>query len=250
MLSQSASTNRKLSNVIAAGVVFTVISVVVTVLWILFSYRQVLNMRTEYAMLKDSVSDLRTTPADISNPVSKAGVVPVKPGITNKTTPGAEKLKDTVVAAQKPLMKPLVKEPVTATMNSITKIDKPNPKSINRKSIVLTYYYRRADNENLETTLQALGYNFDIKELDKNTGYQKSNCIWFGADVPLAEVKRVAIAMIQSGNTVKGIRRFPQSIKKTAYKRNVIEVGMEIKFENYYTRPLSIVEVERAKSFK
>lgn len=250
MLSQSASTNRKLSNVIAAGVVFTVISVVVSVLWVLFSYRQVLNMRTEYAMLRDSVADLSPTPANLPKTVNKAPAVSVKPQIADKAIVSAEKPKDTVAAIQKPVLKPLVKEPVTATMNSITKINKPNPKALNRKSIVLSYYYRRADNENLETTLQGLGYNFDIKEADKNTGYQKSNCVWFGADVPLAEVKRVAIAMIQSGNTVKGIRRFPQSIKKTAYKRNVIEVGMEVKLENYYTRPLSIVEIERAKSFK
>ena len=98
--------------------------------------------------------------------------------------------------------------------------------------------------------LVQLGYNFDLRTLDKNTGYQKTNCIWFGAGVPLSDVKKVAIALIQSGNTVKGIKRFPLSKKNSSYKRNIIEVGMEINYENYYSKPLSIVEVERAKNFK
>jgi hypothetical protein len=95
-----------------------------------------------------------------------------------------------------------------------------------------------------------LGYNFHAKKTDKNTGYEKSNCIWFGKGVPLDDVKRVAIAMIQSGNTIMGIKRFPLSVKNSSYKRNIIEVGREVKYETYYTRPLSIVEVERAKDFK
>lgn len=244
MVSQSISANRKLSNVIVAGVVFTILSVIVGALWLLFSYKHVVDMRAEYARLKDSVNMMRSVGV-AATPVTEEPKANTSPTEAKEEIAKAEPVNATKPTPEKP------EEKTIAAIDATPKTEKSEPvKLIGRRNIALTYYTRRADNPNLENTLQMLGFKFEAKALDKNTGVQKSNCIWFGAGVPVAEVKRVAYAMIQSGNTVKGIKRFPLSHKNPSYKNNVIEVGMELKYENYYARPLSIVEVERAKDFK
>lgn len=246
MVSQSIGANRRLSNIIVAGVVFTILSVLTGALWLLFSYKHVVDMRAEYARLKDSVAMLRSTNPVVPEPVSEQLTANAVPAAASNTD-----VKNAAKTEQSIANKPTPEKQEEKAAIPIIETPKPEKaKMIARNNISLTYYTRRADNPNLENTLQMLGFKFEAKPLDKNTGVQKSNCIWFGAGVPVAEVKRVAYAMIQSGNTVKGIKRFPLSHKNPSYKYNVIEVGMELKYENYYARPLSIVEVERAKDFK
>lgn len=244
MVSQSISGNKKLSNIVLAGVVFTICSVLIGALWLLFSYKNVVNMRAEYAALKDSVARLQRQALKVQ---------PMQPDIAVNTPP-ANSLPKANTTSQKDTTITVANNASLKAIQPAGKVEQKNTadaiKTVSRSNIILAYYERQADNQNLESTLRSLGYSFDVRKLDKTTGYQKTNCIWFGAAVPLAEVKRVAIAMIQSGNPVKGIKRFPISVKKPSYKRNVIEVGMDQKLENYYSRPLSIVEVERAKSFR
>ncbi len=240
MITQSATVNRRLANIITVGVVFTILCVVAGTLWILFSYRQVLDMRTEYAQLKYTAGKLRSGQGNVPEEQAVQNTVVILP-VKEQLEPGKE---ITTPAVEKNE----VKQEGSASTDENAEHKDALP--VNRKDIVVWYFLRKADNESLQIALKSLGYNYNTKKLDKNTGYQKSNCIWFGTGVPLADVKRVAIAMIQSGNTVKGIKRFPVSTRNPSYKRNVIEVGMEIKYETYYTKPLSIVEVERANNFK
>jgi len=240
MITQSATVNRRLANIITVGVVFTILSVVAGSLWILFSYRQVLDMRAEYHSLRYTADKLRS---------GQGNVQELQPSENTTATMSIKEESDTTIIT------PSVNKNESAiTSEIITKPvlnnERDDATPLNKKDIILSYYLRRADNESLQIALKSLGYNFHAKKTDKNTGYEKSNCIWFGKGVPLDDVKRVAIAMIQSGNTIMGIKRFPLSAKNSSYKRNIIEVGREVKYETYYTRPLSIVEVERAKDFK
>lgn len=255
MISQSATDQKKLSNIIVAGVVFTVLSVLVATLWGLFTYKQVLDMRAEYALLKDSVARLRYAPASVVIPAPDVAATATP--ITKATEKKAEEKK--VPEPEKKVVPPVVAKaepkivtptPKKANIPTVETAKKEEPKVVPTKGVVIWYYYRKGDNSSLQSALTTLGYVFQVKTLDNNnTGYQKSNCIWFGAGVPAAVVKKIAIAMIQSGTTLKGIRRFPQSRKKPSYKANVVEVGMDINLENYSSRPMSVVEVERAKSF-
>lgn len=253
MISQSATDQKKLSNIIVAGVVFTVLSVLVATLWGLFTYKQVLDMRAEYALLKDSVARLRYSPATVVIPAPEVAATPVTKAAEKKAE--EKKLAEPVKKAVPPVVakaepKIVTPTPKKAAIPTVETAKKEEPKIAPTKGVVIWYYYRKGDNASLQSALTTLGYVFQVKTLDNNnTGYQKSNCIWFGAGVPVAAVKKVAIAMIQSGTTLKGVRRFPQSRKKPAYKANVVEVGMDINLENYSSRPMSVVEVERAKSF-
>lgn len=251
MISQSATEQKKLSNIIVAGVVFTVLSVLVATLWGLYTYKQVLDMRAEYAMLKDSVAGLRNATANVVTPPTEVAATPAtQPAEKKVSEQPAQAVKEAAVPAMaKAEPKIVPAPPKKAAVPSVTTKKEEEPQIAPTKGVVIWYYYRQGDNASLQSALTTLGYVFQLKTLEKNTGYQKSNCIWFGSGVPVAAVKKVAIAMIQSGTTLKGIRRFPQSRKKPSYKANVIEVGMDINLENYSSRPMSVVEVERAKSF-
>lgn len=251
MLSESVSANKKLSEVIVAGVIFTVLSVLIATLWAMFSYKQVLDMRAEYSMLKDSVNRLRTVQAIIGNRVPQQDIAATLPVATTTATEPVKKEATTIKEQLSPATTEPKPEPPPAakTVNpAVAKVKTEEPKAAS-KNVVISYYYRRADNASLPETLRGLGYKFELKKMEKNSGYEKTNCIWFGAGVPVADVKKVAIALIQSGNPVKGIKKFPLSRKNSSYKRNIIEVGMDPNLDNYSSRPLSIVEVERARKF-
>lgn len=242
MESQTASVNRLLGNTVLAAGLFAIASVFVGTLWLLFTHKQVLDMKAEVAGLQATYQKPKQNPATKIMPqVKESDTSSVKTSVEEQPVAKTVAKIDTVVVEKK-TEKLIVPEPEKKVVKQ--------PKYVKSKDIVLAYYFRKADNESLQLALKTLGYNFDLRTLDKNTGYQKTNCIWFGAGVPLSDVKKVAIALIQSGNTVKGIKRFPLSKKNSSYKRNIIEVGMEINYENYYSKPLSIVEVERAKNFK
>lgn len=243
MESQTASVNRLLGNTVLAAGLFAIASVFAGTLWLLFTHKQVLDMKAEVAGMQATYQKTPSGPATevippVQNNDSATATAPVEQPV--KT--------DTMVAKVETSAEPKMAETVAVPVPEKKVVQQ--PKFVKSKDIVLAYYFRKADNESLQLALKTLGYNFDVRTLDKNTGYQKTNCIWFGAGVPLSDVKKVAIALIQSGNTVKGIKRFPLSKKNSSYKRNIIEVGMEINYENYYSKPLSIVEVERAKDFK
>ncbi len=230
-------------NALVAAFIFGLASVAIGLLAILYSYKKVVDLNAEYRQLHASVSALK---AESQGPKTNNSIIPPADTVNEPIIQPAEATSETGnnKTAKAPGLEnktPEINKPVKE------KQSKAATGKVSSRDVVLTYYQRRADNPGLVATLEALGYRFEEKTMDKNTGFEKTNCIWYGAGVPVSDVRKVAIAMIQSGNPVKGIKRFGPSIKDPSYKRNIIEVGREEKFEKYYTRPMSIYEVEHAK---
>lgn len=227
-------------NALLIAFVFGLSSVAIGLLAILFSYKKVSDLNVEYQRLHASVSAL------------KAESPGQKPGNNTIAALDTAKVADTqpaevTTANEKPVAAVTEEKKTPAVKESEKKKEVVAPAKVSTQDVVVVYYHRRADNANLSETLEGLGFNFVEKTIDKNTGYEKTNCIWYGAGVPAGVVKNVAIAMIQSGNPIKGIKRFPPNSKNPSYKRNIIEVGREENYEKFYTRPMSIYEVEHAK---
>lgn len=226
-------------NALLIAFVFGLSSVAIGLLAILFSYKKVSDLNVEYQRLHASVSALKAESGQkpVNNTVAALDTAKVA------TTPPAE----VSTVNEKPVTTVTEEKKTPAIREIEKKKETVAPAKVSTRDVVVVYYHRRADNTNLSETLEGLGFNFVEKTIDKNTGYEKTNCIWYGAGVPAAVVKNVAIAMIQSGNPIKGIKRFPPNSKNPSYKRNIIEVGREEKYEKFYTRPMSIYEVENAK---
>lgn len=229
-------------NVLVTAFIFGVAAVGIGLFAILYSYKKVVDLDAEYKRLSASVNALKAEspkqkPADNAVAVLDTVKEATMPPTATVNTTAVDKSVATVTEEKKPntLKAPEKKKEIVA-----------QPK-VSTRDVVVVYYHRRADNANLSETLEGLGFNFVEKTIDKNTGYEKTNCIWYGAGVPVSVVKNVAIAMIQSGNPIKGIKRFGPSLKNPSYKRNMIEVGREEKYDKFYTRPMSIYEVEHAK---
>lgn len=227
-------------NVFVMAFSFGLISVAVGLLAILFSYKQVLDIQDRRAQLQASVTALE---AELDSLIMHKTLLVSTPQDEAKTLV-PEAIKPTV-AAQPAEVAEKKSTPVTEPVRR--KTAKTATAKVAPRDVVLTYYHRNADNASLLVALQALDYRFEERMIDKNTGYEKTNCIWYGAGVPASEVKKVAVAIIQSGNPIKGIKRFGPSYKDPSYKRNVIEVGREENYEKYYTKPMSIYEVQIAK---
>lgn len=226
-------------NALLIAFVFGLSSVAIGLLAILFSYKKVSDLNVEYQRLHASVSALKAESGQkpVNNTVAALDTAKLA------TTPPAE----VTTVNEKPVTTVTEEKKTPAIREIEKKKEAVAPPKVSTRDVVVVYYHRRADNTNLSETLEGLGFNFVEKTIDKNTGYEKTNCIWYGAGVPAAVVKNVAIAMIQSGNPIKGIKRFPPNSKNPSYKRNIIEVGREEKYEKFYTRPMSIYEVENAK---
>lgn len=226
-------------NALLIAFVFGLSSVAIGLLAILYSYKKVSDLNVEYQRLHASVSALKAESGQkpVNNTVAALDTAKVA------TTQPAE----VTTANEKPVTTVTEEKKTPAIRESEKKKEAVMPAKVSTRDVVVVYYHRRADNTNLSETLEGLGFNFVEKTIDKNTGYEKTNCIWYGAGVPAGVVKNVAIAMIQSGNPIKGIKRFPPNTKNPSYKRNIIEVGREEKYEKFYTRPMSIYEVENAK---
>lgn len=228
-------------NALLIAFVFGLSSVAIGLLAILYSYKKVSDLNAEYRQLHASVSALKAETGQKPTDNAVVALDTAKEAGTQVTETAVATTSEKPVATVSEEKKtPVVKEPEK-------KKEVAAPAKVSTRDVVLVYYQRRADNTNLSETLEGLGFSFVEKAIDKNTGYEKTNCIWYGAGVPASVVKNVAIAMIQSGNPIKGIKRFPPSTKNPSYKRNIIEVGREENYEKYYTRPMSIYEVEHAK---
>lgn len=236
------SISKQRYNVFVMAFSFGLISVAVGLLAILFSYKQVLDIQDRRAQLQTSVTALE---AELDSLNMRKTLLVSTPKDEAKT-PVPEAVKP-IAAAQPAEVAVAEKKSPPVTEPVKKKTAKTATAKVAPRDVVLTYYHRNADNASLLVALQALDYRFEEMMIDKNTGYEKTNCIWYGAGVPASEVKKVAIAIIQSGNPIKGIKRFGPSYKNPSYKRNVIEVGREENYEKYYTRPMSIYEVQIAK---
>ena len=105
------------------------------------------------------------------------------------TTPPAE----VSTVNEKPVTTVTEEKKTPAIRESEKKKEAVAPAKVSTRDVVVVYYHRRADNTNLSETLEGLGFNFVEKTIDKNTGYEKTNCIWYGAGVPAAVVKNTAM---------------------------------------------------------
>lgn len=238
MINEGVSKQRY--NVFVAAFSFGMLSVAAGLMAILFSYKKVIDIRTEHTRLQASVSELKTELDSLNK--QKAVLVdfakedariaaPVKPATNGQPVemPPAERK---APAVKPPVVEKTVQAPIT---------------KVSSRDVVVTYYHRSADNAYLVATLQSLGYRFEGREVNGNTGNEKTNCIWYGAGVPAQDVKKVATALIHSGTAIKGIKRFAPSYRDPSYKRNIIEVGREESYEKRRTQPMSASDVQNAR---
>jgi hypothetical protein len=91
-----------------------------------------------------------------------------------------------------------------------------------RSKTTLKYYPKNVDVDVVTRTLKGLGFNL---KTGKPTQQLPTNSIWFGAEVPLDEVKIVALTLIEAGVLIQAIRPFKPS--SASRKKFTIEVGSD-----------------------
>ncbi|OBP13773.1 hypothetical protein A5320_17830 [Rheinheimera sp. SA_1] len=117
----------------------------------------------------------------------------------------------------------------------------------NKKGIEVYYYNKTIDEKKIVVGLESLGYKFIAATPGKYMNKKQTNAIWFGSDVPLDDIKVVALALIRAGIQIKAVRPYRNSKEKPDYKSNRIEVGASIDIER--SNPLTIDEIVNAKEF-
>lgn len=116
------------------------------------------------------------------------------------------------------------------------------------RSVVVQYYNKTIDEKRLALELDALGYDFKSKPPSQYMSKKQTNALWFGAGVPLKDVKIVALAMVRAGVPLRGIRPYRNSLTNPEYKRKIIEVGASVDLEG---RPLvTVEEINNAQNFE
>lgn len=76
---------------------------------------------------------------------------------------------------------------------------------------------------------------------------KQTNAIWFGANVPIEDIKIVALSLLRAGIPIKGIRPFRTSASNPGFKMNIIEVGASVDLENKDL--LTVDQVKNATEF-
>ena len=116
------------------------------------------------------------------------------------------------------------------------------------RNVEVQYYNKTIDEKRLVLELEALGYKFLSRPPSQYMSKKQTNALWFGSEVPLKDVKIVALAMIRAGVPLRGIRPYRSSSSNPAYKSNIIEVGASVDLEQ---KPLLTGdEVKNATDFK
>lgn len=105
----------------------------------------------------------------------------------------------------------------------------------NKKDIEVYYYNKTIDEKKIVVGLEALGYRFKTAPASRYMDKKQTNAIWFGSDVPLNDVKVVALALMRAGIQIKAIRPYKKSIADPEYKSIRIEVGASIDIESQPT---------------
>lgn len=114
-------------------------------------------------------------------------------------------------------------------------------------NIIIAYYDRTIDEKRVGLELRALGYHFKNKSASEYMSKKKTNAIWFGAEVPIVDIKIVALTLIRAGIPIKGIRPYKNNSTYRNYKKNIIEVGASVDLD---TKPqLTVEQVKNAKEF-
>jgi hypothetical protein len=119
----------------------------------------------------------------------------------------------------------------------------------NREKDIEVYYYNKTiDEKKIVVGLEALGYQFQTAPPSRYMDKKQTNSIWFGSDVPIKDVKVVALALIRAGIQIRAIRPYQRSSTDPDYKSNRIEVGASVDVER--RPPLTVDEVVAATEFQ
>lgn len=112
-----------------------------------------------------------------------------------------------------------------------------------RQRITVQYFPKNVDPDVVEKTLSDLGFTF-VKRVPQQQG--ATNAIWFGEDVPLSDVKLVALTLVRAGVDVKTIKPFRRS--HPVQDRNLlIQVGTD---GDYSEKPsMTIKQIVEAPGF-
>ena len=95
----------------------------------------------------------------------------------------------------------------------------------------------------IRNTLSSLGFTFR-----EGTPQQRgaTNAIWFGQDVPLSDVKLVALTLVRAGVDLKTIRPFRKS-HPVPDRNFLIQVGTDAEFSGKTS--ISVSEIANATAF-
>lgn len=112
-----------------------------------------------------------------------------------------------------------------------------------RRRIVVQYFPKNVDPDVIEKTLSALGFTF-MTGVPQQQG--ATNAIWFGTDVPLSDVKLVALTLVRAGVDLKTIKPFRRS-HPVPDRNLLIQVGTDGDFSEQPS--LTINQISNAPGF-
>lgn len=112
-----------------------------------------------------------------------------------------------------------------------------------RQKITVQYFPKNVDPIVIKNTLSSLGFTF-IEGFPQQRG--ATNAIWFGNDVPISDVKLVALTLVRAGVDLKAIRPFRKNHPVT--NRNfLIQVGTDEDLSGIPS--MTIGEISATKAF-
>jgi hypothetical protein len=112
-----------------------------------------------------------------------------------------------------------------------------------RQRITVEYFPKNVDPVVIRNTLSSLGFTFR-----EGTPQQRgaTNAIWFGQDVPLSDVKLVALTLVRAGVDLKTIRPFRKS-HPVPDRNFLIQVGTDAEFSGKTS--IGVSEIANATAF-
>lgn len=112
-----------------------------------------------------------------------------------------------------------------------------------RQGITVQYFPKGVDPIVIRNTLSSLGFTF-MEGVPQQRG--ATNAIWFGNDVPISDVKLVALTLVRAGVDLKTIRPFRKR-HPVADRNLLIQVGTD---EEFAGKPvMTIGDITSASTF-
>lgn len=105
----------------------------------------------------------------------------------------------------------------------------------------IKYYVKQVDKQKVWNTLRGKGIS--VTKGEATLKDEKTNAIWFGGQVSLAEVKYVALTLMRAGISIQTIKPFSGQGRKV----NAIEIGHDKAFSD--ANVLSVQQVVDADKF-
>lgn len=227
-LAEIRQKSHRASLVTGAGAAIIIASLAFAVFTIHKATVKVENLKVEEAKINSSIKELQKTQLRLQaenkaltiGGAENLGIVQTKSVTAQEVVQGfkADKLAQQAVAAGQ------TKAPVTVTF-----YDKSFERDLNRKVI--------------DPKLSGLGYTVRVVSGTGSMSHIATNAMWFGRNVPLAQVKQIALTLMAAGVPLKTIRTFSNPGRKT----NIVEVGADAAFAN--APPLKPEAVASAESF-